>query len=79
MFDSECQKVNIGELLWSENLEAVDQAFVEKGYVIRPERRDRFRQSLISKEFERVQKPALNFGVSELRNHSHKSILCQRT
>ncbi len=53
MFDSECQKVNIGELLWSENVEASDQAFVEKGYVIRPE--DMIGPIYkISKEIERI-------------------------
>ena len=77
MFDSECQKVNIGELLWSENSRAVDQAFVEKGYVIRPESVIGS-GNLFGQEFKRFRN-LHRFWISKQRNDAHKSILCERT
>ena len=77
MFDSECQKVNIGELLWSENSRAVNQAFVEKGYVIRPE--DVIGSIYkVSKEIECIG-CAYRRSESHLHDNSEKSILSQRT
>ncbi len=37
VFDRECQQIRIGELTWAKQLVCIDEGFVQKADVVRPE------------------------------------------